>query len=330
MLPLNGRRRFLTTGALGLLALGAAGCSPPEAGRRPAASGDGNAWSFTDDAERTVRLGSLPRRIVAYATAAAALWDYGMRPVGVYGSLRKQGGGKDVTLLGEVDLSRVATVGGSWGQISVERLGRLRPDLVVDPLQYGAHQLDQSSLELTGKLAPVVSIEVYGATVDTAVRRYADLATALGADFTTHELRRGKAAYTAARDRVRRAITAKPGLRVLFASADHDGIRISKPGFPSIADFEGLGLDVVKPTGGSTIYVEKLSWEVADRYQADLILLDVRASSLQPADLRSNSLWRSLPAVRAGRLGTWHPEPTLSHHGMAKVYDSLTATLTEV
>ncbi|GAA1920272.1 ABC transporter substrate-binding protein [Streptantibioticus ferralitis] len=328
MPPRPGRRQFLTTGALGLFALGAAGCSSPEAGRGQAAPGQGDAWSFTDDAERTVRLGRRPQRIVAYATAAAALWDYGIRPVGVYGALRKQGGGKDVTVLGEVDLSRVATVGTTWGHISVERLGRLHPDLVVDPLQYGAPQIDPSSLKLTEKLAPVVSIEVYGAKVDTTVRRYADLAAAFGAGFTAQELRRGKAAYTAARDRVRRAITGKPGLRVLFASADQDGIRISKAGFPSIADFESLGLNVVKPTGGSTIYVEKLSWELVDRYPADLILLDVRSSSLQPADLSSNGLWRSLPAVRAGQLGPWNPEPNLSHHGMAKVYDSLTTTLT--
>ncbi|WP_052229910.1 ABC transporter substrate-binding protein [Streptomyces sp. CT34] len=321
------RRRFLTAGALGLVALGAAGCSPPEAGRRPAAPGDACAWSFTDDTRRTVRLGSRPRHIVAYATAAAALWDYGIRPVGVYGALRKQGGGKDGTVLGQVDLSRVATVGGTWGHISAERLGRLHPDLVVDPLQYGAPQIDRSSLELTEKLAPVVSIEVYGARVDTAVRRYADLAAALGADFTAPELRRGKAAYTAARDRARRAITGKPGLRVLFASADQDGIRISKAGFPSIGDFAGLGLDVVRPTGG-TRYMEKLSWELVDRYPADLILLDVRSSSLQPADLSGNGLWQSLPAVRAGQIGPWNPEPSLSHHGMAQVYDSLTTSLT--
>ncbi|MCZ0995616.1 ABC transporter substrate-binding protein [Streptomyces noursei] len=237
-------------------------------------------------------------------------------------------GNKDVTVLGEVDLSRVATVGATWGHISVERLGRLHPELVVDPLQYGAPQIDPSSLELTEKLAPVVSIEVYGARVGTAVRRYADLAAALGADFTTPELRRGKAAYTAARDRARRAIAGKPGLRVLFASADQDGIRVSKAGFPSIGDFAGLGLDVVKPTGG-TRYMEKLSWELVDRYPADLILLDVRSSSLQAADLSANGLWRSLPAVRAGQLGPWNPEPNLSHHGMARVYDSLTRSLTD-
>ncbi|MEU9123494.1 ABC transporter substrate-binding protein [Streptomyces sp. NPDC048506] len=308
MVPLPGRRRFLTTGALGLFALGAAGCSPPEAGRGRAVLGR-TVWSFTDDAGRTVRRDRRPRRIVAYTTAAAALWDYGIRPVGVYGALRKQGGGKDVTVVGEVNLSRVAVVGGTWGRISVERMGKLHPDLVVDPLQYGAPQIDRSSLELVEELAPLVSIEVYGAKVDTAARRYADLAAALGADFTAPELRRGQAAYAAARDRARRAIKGKPGLRVLFASADQDGIRISKAGCPSLGDFESLGLDVVKPTGGNR-YMERLSWEVVDRYPADLILLDVRSSSLQPADLSSNGLWRSLPAVRAGQLGPWNPERT--------------------
>ncbi|MFD7666501.1 ABC transporter substrate-binding protein [Streptomyces sp. NPDC059788] len=319
MPPLPGRRRFLATGALGLFALGAAGCSPPEAGRRQTVRGRAP-WSFTDDAGHTARLDARPRRIVAHATAAAVLWDYGIRPVGVYGSLQKQGGGKDLSVIGEVDLDQVTVVGGTWGHVSVERMGKLRPDLVVDPIQYGAHQLVPAGLELVQRLAPMVSVEVYGAEVDTAVRRYAELAAALGADFTTPELRRGKAAYLAVRDQVRRDIGGRPGLRVMFASADQDGIRVSKTGWSSIRDLEGLGLDVVKPTGGN-LYVEKLSWELVDRYPADLILLDVRASSLQPEDLENNGLWRGLPAIRAGRLGPWYPEPSLSHHGMTKVYE---------
>ncbi|GGU47330.1 ABC transporter substrate-binding protein [Streptomyces albospinus] len=325
MPPLPDRRRFLTTAAQGLLALGAAGCSPPEAGRRQAVRGRA-VWRFTDDAGRTVRLDRRPQRIVAYATSAAALWDYGIRPIGVYGALQRRGGGKDVTVAGDVNLSRVAVVGGTWGHISVERMGRLHPDLVVDPLQYGAPQIDRSSLKLVEELVPRVSIEVYGAKVDTAVRRYVDLAAALGADFTAPELRRGEAAYSAARDRLRRTISGKPGLRVLFASADQDGMRVGKAGFPSLGDFEDLGLDIVKPIGGNR-YMEKLSWELADRYPADLILLDVRSSSLQPADLSSNGLWRNLPAVRAGQLGPWNPEPSLSHHGMAKAYASLARSL---
>lgn len=321
-----GRRRLLAAGALGLFTLGAAGCSPPTAGRRQAVLGDEAGWSFTDDAKRTIRLPRRPRRIVAYASSAAALWDYGIHAVGVYGHVRKKGGGTNAGLLGEVDPDRVTAVGNISGHISIERLGRVRADLVVDVLQYGRQHLDLNNLPLAQRLLPILSIEVYGAKVDTAVRRYADLAAALGADFDAPELRRAKADYTAAREGVRRAAAAKPGLRVVCASADQDGIRITKTGFAAVGDFLDLGLDVVKPTGGG-LYVEKLSWELVDRYPADLILMDVRASSLQPKDLDNNALWRNLPAVRTGQLGPWNPEPTLSYPGMTKAYASLTRLL---
>ncbi|MEU9608316.1 ABC transporter substrate-binding protein [Streptomyces sp. NPDC048057] len=324
-LPL-GRRRLLTAGALGLFTLGAGGCSPPTADRRRTGPGEDAGWSFTDDTRRTIRLERRPRRIVAYASAAAALWDYGIHAVGVYGHIRKKGGGTNVSILGEVNPDEVTAVGNISGHISVERLGRVRADLIVDVLQYGRQQLDANNLPLARRLLPILSIEVYGAEVDTAVGRYADLAAALGVDFDTPELRRAKATYTAARESVRRAAAAKPGLRVACASADQDGIRITKTGFAAVADFLSLGLDVIKPTGGG-VYVEKLSWELVDRYPADLILLDVRASSLQAKDLDSNALWRNLPAVRTGRLGPWNPEPTLSYPGMTKVYESLLRSL---
>ncbi|MEV4442719.1 ABC transporter substrate-binding protein [Streptomyces sp. NPDC049577] len=317
--PEPARRAFLTACALGVLT---AGCGVPGHAPEAAGSGPGGGWAFTDDTGRTVTLARRPRRVVAYSTAVAALWDYGIRPVGVYGPLRARGGGRDDTVLGEADARRMTTLGGIWGQIDVERLGRLAPDLIVDPLQYGAHQIEPGGLDQVRRLAPVLSIEVYGAEVATSVRRYADLARALGAPAATVD--RQAAAYRAARRRAERTAAARPGLRVMFVSADRNGLRVSKAGFPSVADFASLGLDVVLPRGGETAYVEKLSWELADRYPADLILLDVRSSSLQPPELRHNAMWRDLPAVRAGRLGRWNPEPCLSHRGMTRVYDAFT------
>ncbi|MDF3293930.1 hypothetical protein [Streptomyces silvisoli] len=90
---------------------------------------------------------------------------------------------------------------------------------------------------------------------------------------------------------------------------------------------QDLGLNVVIPPEGESVFAQKLSWEEADRYPCDLIMLDTRTSSLQLGQLRGNSVWRALPAVRADQIGAWNPEPTLSYGAMARVYDSLATCL---
>lgn len=76
------RRRLLAGGlALGLLAVlpGYGGDASQPSG---AASG---LWEFTDDRGVTVSLPKRPVRVVAQTTSAAALWDYGVRPIAIFG-----------------------------------------------------------------------------------------------------------------------------------------------------------------------------------------------------------------------------------------------------
>src|SRR4051812_42919727 len=42
-------------------------------------------WVFTDDRGITVTLPGMPKRIIADVNVAAALWDFGVRPVGLFG-----------------------------------------------------------------------------------------------------------------------------------------------------------------------------------------------------------------------------------------------------
>ena len=91
------RRRLLATGAAGGVIL-VAGC---RSGAQPATG-----WAFVDDRKRTVRLKKLPTRIVAYSTAAAALYDWGVTPVGVFGDSPR-----DDPLLAGLPWDRVQVVG---------------------------------------------------------------------------------------------------------------------------------------------------------------------------------------------------------------------------
>lgn len=74
--PRGVTRRMLLTGAVTTTLLAA--CGRPSIGSAPASAGP---WEFTDDRSVTISLPKRPERAVARVTAAAALWDYGVRPI---------------------------------------------------------------------------------------------------------------------------------------------------------------------------------------------------------------------------------------------------------
>jgi iron complex transport system substrate-binding protein len=88
--------------------------------------------------------------------------------------------------------------------------------------------------------------------------------------------------------------------------------------------YRQLGVDLVVPDkvdkGG---YFQSLSWENADAYRADLIMLDDRTGTLQPNDLASKPTWSRLPAVRAGQVIPWSSEPRFSYAGAAPLLEAL-------
>ena len=84
------RRQLMGLGAATMVAL-----ALPEFARAQATSGatpasasglqpDGT-WVFTDDRGVTVTLPEMPQRLIADVNVAAALWDFGVRPVGIFG-----------------------------------------------------------------------------------------------------------------------------------------------------------------------------------------------------------------------------------------------------
>lgn len=89
-------------------------------------------WVFTDDRGMKVRLPTAPSRAVAEIDAASALWDYGVRPVDVFGPQRRADGEIDARV-GNVDLASVVNLGEVWGEVDIEGLLALNADLVVGP-----------------------------------------------------------------------------------------------------------------------------------------------------------------------------------------------------
>src|SRR6266511_1027730 len=199
------RRRFLI-GAGGVALVALTGCGT---GDQPAATGS---WEFTDDRGEKATRPQRPAKVVAYVSSAAALWEYGIKPVGVFGPQKTADGGKELQA-GNIDLSAVTSIGNAWDDFSLEKFAALQPDLVVTGLT-GTKPTDLWVLtdELGPKvkeLVPIVALSEYKQTLPKVIERYSELAASLGADVNTEAQKTAKADFDKASEELRAAAKEK-------------------------------------------------------------------------------------------------------------------------
>ncbi|MFB6439351.1 ABC transporter substrate-binding protein [Streptomyces sp. NPDC056411] len=321
------RRGVLAAGgALGIGALLAA-CGGDKGAAGANGGAKGGPWSFTDDRKQQVSLERTPQRIVAFTGTAAALHDFGIddQIVGVFGPTKLKNGKPDPQA-GDLDISKVTLIGNAYGQFNVEKYAGLRPDLLVTNMyEPGALWFvpDDSKDKIT-KLAKSVALTSSRVSLVTIIERYAELARSLGADLKAKQVTDAKTRFEQASARLRKAAKAHP-VKVLACSGSADLFYASNPGINAdLMYYKSLGVDLIVPDhldkGG---YFESLSWENADKYPADVLLLDNRTATLQPKDLAAKPSWAKLPAVKAGQLTPWSSEPRFSYAGAAPLIESL-------
>ncbi|MCR8577210.1 ABC transporter substrate-binding protein [Streptomyces sp. Isolate_219] len=325
------RRGILAAGgAVGIGALLAACGGGKDAG---GANGDAKTgpWSFTDDRKEKVSLKSAPQRIVAFTGTAAALHDFGIddQIVGVFGPTKLKNGKPDPQA-GDLDVDKVTIIGNAYNQFNVEKYASLRPDLLVTNMyEPGALWFvpDDSKDKIT-PLAKSVAITSARVPLLKIIERYADLAKSLGADLGAKKVTDAKARFEKASEALRKAAKSHP-VKVLACSGSPDLFYASNPGINAdLMYYKSLGVDLIVPDhldkGG---YFESLSWENADKYKADVLLLDNRTATLQPKELAAKPSWAKLPAVKAGQITPWSSEPRFSYAGAAPLIESLTKAI---
>ncbi|GGO22302.1 ABC transporter substrate-binding protein [Microbispora rosea subsp. aerata] len=334
--PLSRRGFFAAGGAAALaLALAACGSSDPAsttAGPSVNAGQSATSWSFTDDRKETVTAAAAPSRIVAFTGTAAALVDYGLQDkiVGVFGETKRADGSADPQA-GDLDVNKVEILGNVWGEFNIEKYAALRPELLITHM-YDPGALwyvpDESKDKIV-QLAPTVAVSVARVPMTEPIERYAALAESLGADLAAPKVAEAKARFEAAAESVRKAVAENPGVKVLAASGSPDVLYVSNPEVNTdLMYFAQLGVEIVKPEKpGDGGYYENLSWENADKYDADLILLDSRSTALQPKDLTSKPAWTKLPAVKANQVVGWDPVPRFSYAGAAPILENLATAI---
>ncbi|MGW0906259.1 ABC transporter substrate-binding protein [Streptomyces sp. NPDC002853] len=297
-------------------------------------SDGGKGWSFKDDRGTTAKAAGRPRRIVAYIGAAAALHDFGVECTGVFGPTKLKNGEPDVQAAG-VDVDKVTVIGNTWGEFSIEKYAKLRPELLVTTMNVPPtlwYVPEESAKKITS-LAPTVGILTGKTSLTKAIGRFAELAESLGADLGARKVTAAKKRFEAASETLRRsakAANSRGGLKVMAVAAQADLLYVGNPAdFTDLRHYADLGIEFVTPArtakGG---FFQELGWENADTYDADLILVDERTGNLQPDELKkSRPTWAKLPAVKAGQVISWSNEAQFSHAGYAPLIEQLAAAV---
>ncbi|MBX3440347.1 MAG: ABC transporter substrate-binding protein, partial [Planctomycetaceae bacterium] len=158
--------------------------------------------------------------------------------------------------------------------------------------------------------------------------RFAELATALGADLNSPELSEAEAAWSASEDAFKAALAEKPGISALFAGADADQIWVANPKQAGdLIYFRSLGLtipDVDLPLD-STEYWENVSLEAIGKYQTDTFFSSYRGLPIE--DAIAIPTVAQLPAVQAGQVYTWNQDFIASYQGLTSIIDGLTEAI---
>ncbi|UBU16479.1 ABC transporter substrate-binding protein [Nonomuraea gerenzanensis] len=329
--PVLARRGFLS-GAAGLAAAltlaacgdGGASTQATSGASAPASSAAAQGWTFTDDRGKKLEQPKVPTKIVAQVGAAAALWDFGVRPIAVFGPHKLKDGSKDPQV-GNVDITKVTGLGNVWDEFNVEQYIALQPDLLVSSMYINGTlwYVPEKSKDTIEQVAPTAGIMLTGKSATEVIGKYEELAKSLGA--TMEGVPEAKARMEAAT----KELAQFKDLKILLASGGADAFWVvNPPEYPDIVHLVNAGLNVVTPSkvdeGG---FFQTLSWENADEYDADVILYDTRTQALKPEEMMKKPTFAKLPAVKAGQLYPWSAEAPFSYQGYATFLEELVANL---
>lgn len=291
-------------------------------------------FTFTDDRGVTVSLDKPDIRVVAQEDAANALMHLGIKPVGIFGGSPMSSN----PMLKGLDLSGVESLGETFGEIKMEKLVVLKPDVIISTFYTGDGVLFPGGVYGFGteklqkdaqSIAPILALDSTKPS-STVISRFSELAAALGADVAGGDLATAKATWEDAVAELKKAAAAHGDLTVLATTPATDQMYFAVPDlFPDLLDLKDWGVKVMTPTGKLvSSYYEAVSWENAAEYQPDIVLVDARGYTLSTDELNKYPTWTAMKAVAAGQLGTWvrvslnYPDYTVQIQQLTKLLNS--------
>jgi len=313
------RRRLLTSASAAALMAGLA-----DSAKAQPATPVGE-WSFTDDRGVTVTLPAPPQRIVAFIDCAASLWQFGIKPIALFGPMFDTDGNPALRV-GEVDVEEIPSVGDLNG-LDLELLVSAQPDLIITNMWSEGNlnllDLGGGGTEQIEQIAPIIGVSMLNRTVTDLLARYEELAVALGASPELAMVDGAKAGYDSACQAVRDAVAANPDLTFIFGFRSTDQLWIADPTqWPDLSLLTSLGVTIAVPDephgDGNPFYA--VSWERLGLYPADVFM-----SQLQGPGEGGGALWDQYPAVAADQVRGWGPDP----YWLLYTYENYAQILTE-
>lgn len=311
-IPRRGSLRAALVTSVAVSALLLAGCSSANGSDDGGSAGNGDAasdkaWSYKDATGTTVKVDHTPKRVVVLNDIAISFVEYGLKPVGTFGQLTMA---KDARFTG-LDTDGIAQLGTGYGDIDLEQLAALKPDLVVtsvypkdeqgtlDTTQPGYGFKDKEQEKQIQAIAPVAQVK-WGGKGEDVIEDIADLAESLGAKESTVE--KTEQRFDAARDELEK-VTKEKDLSVVSMYADGDGAYVTRPADePSLQMYQSFGVDLVNPKPKG-FYWGIYSWENAGQISGDVLLLSQQG--YQVADLEKQPTFADNAALTAGQVHSW-------------------------
>ncbi|MGN6408871.1 MAG: ABC transporter substrate-binding protein [Curtobacterium sp.] len=303
------RAAIVTSVAVSALLL--AGCSSTNSSDDSAGSGSNaaadRAWSYKDATGTTVKVDHTPKRVVVLNDIAISFIEYGLKPVGTFGQLTMA---KDARFDG-LDTDGITQLGEAYGDIDLEKLAALKPDLVVtsvyptdekgtlDTTQPGYGFKDKEQQKQVQAIAPVAQVE-WGGKGEDVIETIASLAESLGAKESTVD--KAEDRFETAADDLEKAAK-ESDLSVVSMYADGDGAYVTRPSDePTLQMYTSFGVDFVNPKPKG-FYWGIYSWENAGQITGDVILLSQQG--YQVADLEKQPTFADNAALEAGQVHSW-------------------------
>ena len=299
-----------------------AACDSSSSSSQPSAAGSpGSRFSFTDARGKVIDLATVPTRIVAQSSAAAALWDAGVQVTGAYGELRTTAGKLDYQA-GDLDLSKITVIGQTYGDFSLEKFVALNPQLLIDEsfdnktLWY----VDAKVEKQVAVICPTLGVKMLGLNLVQVITELSSLAVKLGADPVTSAS--AKRDFEASAETLKSSIKAADGAKIAAFSFDSSTAYVANAAQnPDLAYLKSLGAQFVDVDSKPTDYFTQISYEKLGDYSGDLIIVDARNTY---QGYLQQPTWKALPAVKAGRVFPWKPAAPYSYRASVSVLDGFT------
>lgn len=303
--------RFLSSAAAAGLLLLLTACSGAGSDTTSTSTSDATtsgtstaAVSFTHPVleDVTIELEAAPEVIVADYYAAGALADYGITPDAVFGYGYDDPWGK-----GNAQLDGVEVLG-QGGEINLEKLAELNPDIIVGHGNATGWSWFQEDVNAqVQQVAPFLPLS-YTGTIEENFAQAREVASFLGGDTTSATITQADADFAAAKEELADALAGK-NLSIMLMSPDKEMV-YSALGFSAEELFTEAGATVVgapRPETGNPW--GRISWEELADYNVDAFAVESTLGDLEDIDFE---LWRSQPAVEQGQVFRWNSKMAYS------------------